>query len=199
MGRMLLGLAVVLVGGEARAEGITLGLATGYAAPFGSTSVGVPMSQSATGAVPVLLEVGARIDRRVELLAFGELSLLIPSCDGTASCSGTSASGGIEARFHFLRLLWVGLGSGLELLSVNASGGGINASSTLFGLQPLRVAMGAAVSPWAHVHIGPFARFASGVFASSSENLQGLENDSSIARRAAHYWLTVGVEVRWEQ
>lgn len=187
---------------DADAQGFTVRLSSGYSLPLGAASRAVPLSDSASGAIPFVLRFAAPIQARVELGAYAGFSLLVRDCGGGSSCSGRDARLGLEARFPFTRGFaapWASLGAGAEILDLGASAAGLSSSSTRLGIEPLRASFGVGFSPWPHWRIGPILESALGIFATGFDNVEGLELDRAIAHRTIHAWLTLGIELGYER
>jgi len=169
----------------------------GYSAPLGSVSRNAPLSTVATGAIPFSLSLGGTLSSRVALVGHVELAYLHRDCGALAGCGGIDVHPGFALHAKFLErepvTLWFELGAGAEILSASSSGGGVSASAVLLGVEPLRLTIGADYRIGKSWTVGLWTSFASGIFAASFTNLQGLESDTAIHERSMHHWLSVGL------
>lgn len=190
-----------------------LGLRLGYAVPFGDAAAEGPMDSVIKGAVKPQLDIRYGLDAHLALAAYlavgGGLkpAELKRACDlDGVDCRLLTLESGLLAEYRILPSAlvdpWAGINVGLEWLSQNVEARGAEASLALLG-----VGFGASAGAdfelenWA---IGPFLGVQVGRFMRSKVALSGaifdedeLTGDGKIDSRAYHYWLNVGLRVRY--
>ncbi len=171
----------------------------GYSAPLGSTFHSSPMTSAATGAIPLSLSLGGTLSRMIILMAHVEIAPLLRDCGTLAGCGGWDVHPGFA--LHAIALergpvaLWAEVGVGAEILNASSSGGAVSATTTLLGVEPLRLAIGGDYRFSNSRSLGLWLGLASGIFSASFTNVQGLEVDTAIHERALHHWLSIGLSV----
>ena len=104
--------------------GFDLGARLGYALPFGNTSGSEKLSEGTTGHIPVVIEIGYRLNANITVAALVQYGLsqikenATTGCGGAVSCSGSVIRLGAEAIYN-LNLgtalsPWLGIGAGYE-------------------------------------------------------------------------------------
>lgn len=205
---------------EARFEA---GVRLGYAAPGGSYAQGYAMGSSASdlalggtkGGFPLVVDLGARLNKYVFVGGFAQYALLATSCltpnpGYSVSCSGHDVRGGVEVLVHTRPRTgidpWLGLGLGHEWLTADtkASGSGVSATqrATFDGWDFLDLMAGIDFRTSSGMGIGPYLEVASGSFDTLNSSLSGGGSGSSssggISGQASHQWLTLGVHGTFE-
>lgn len=195
--------------------GLDVGVRLGYAIPFGaSASTTNPatgqkedfeLSRAITGAVPIGLDVGYRVDPAFAVGLYGQYGFGFlsgstkTSCDqANADCSVSDIRAGLQASYIAdLEDMegWFGVTLGLERLatSIDAPTGEVKSvAMTLpdFGVQG---GVGFKVTPT--FSIGPFASFSLGRFSygNAEFNDQSVHGHVPSDDRRFHEWLTLGV------
>jgi hypothetical protein len=188
-------------------RGLSLGLRTGYALPFGKPyDSDVSMSNDLRGIVPIWVDAGYRINPSIYVGAYGAFGLGIvhtsdTQCTNGVSCSAYDVRIGINAQYHFRPKTdvdpWIGLGFGYEWLHYTASGFGVTFSQTLRGFEVIGLQVGTDFELATGFHMGPFigysiAKYSDGTV-SRKDPLSNVSSSTSIANTAAHEWLTLGI------
>lgn len=174
--------------------------------PFGNAAQGVKMSDTATGQFPLLAEIGAKIIPSIFVggylgLGFGGATgaLKRELCNTGPACLGVSFRAGIEAQYHIQpgeKLdPWVGLGIGIESLSIGVSQNGNDTSRTLTGIEWMHLMGGLDVRLSRLIAVGPVADLALGTYSHESAKTGSLTSDASIATTATHGWFMLGARV----
>jgi OmpW family len=182
---------------QGRPTGFELGLRTGYALPLGpADGSGDNLSDVISGAVPIWIDMGARISPSFYLGGFFQYGVgFVSSTLGSAGCnvSGVSCSMndlmfGVDTQFHLDPTAqfdpYLGVGVGYEILNFNASGGDQSVSLSFNGFQFANLQAGLDYKPTPELGIGPFVMMSFGEYSSGSEG--------SISQTAIHEWFTVG-------
>jgi opacity protein-like surface antigen len=192
-----------------RQQKLELGARVGYALAFGSLMDGTKLNTLADGHVPLCIDAGLRLDPHWYVGAYGSLGYVVPAdglCPPGASCSGTDARFGLQARYSFLpdhRLdPWVGIGAGYEWLHVSESLGERSVGATFSGFELFNVQAGADYRVSKGVSVGPFAALSFGQYKSESVTVTSgsltADRSASIDNQALHEWLTLGVRGRFD-
>lgn len=203
---------------------LELGARTGYSFSDGDYANGVPIGSPSrllpgtTGGLPIVLDLGVRIGKRVYFGAFFQYAFLATSCPKvdstlatTASCGGHDLRGGIAVQLHLAPRgsidPWIGFGVGHEWLTNNVAasasdGSSANLSYTLHGWDVADAMVGVDLHTRGGFAFGPYAEVTSGSFASASKTLtgsgQGASDSTDITATSAHQWFTVGLRGTFE-
>jgi len=184
--------------------GLDLGLRVGYAFPFGDSTAtpGDQLSSIFSGAVPLIVEAGYRINSAVTvgaLFQYGIAQVKDANGCGTmgVSCSGSIIRLGIEGLYHFQIgspfVPWVGLGTGYEWMNVDLSGGNGSASVGAHGFEFINLQAGGDYHLAPQLSIGPFISFSFGRYdTATSSNIPLLPSSADITNTAVHEWLQLG-------
>lgn len=185
-------------------SGFELGARLGFALPLGNGVQDGKMSDALNGAVPVIVDLGYRINPHFYIGAYGQAGYGLPANDSCGksgvSCSAQSYRLGVNAHYHFTPEAsfdpWIGVGTGYEWLHQSAEGGGLTASSTFSGFEIVNVQVGGDYHLSPNASIGPFASFALSQYSNQSAALNGQDAQipSSIEHTALHEWLTIGIK-----
>jgi hypothetical protein len=203
--------AGLLCGGAARAQtsqkplGLDLGLRVGYAIPFGDIdgNAGDSLSSRVSSGVPFILEAGYRFTPVLTAgvlveYAFGQVNDAGTGC-GTrnVSCSASMTQVAVEGLFYIPFgapfVPWVGVATGYEWASLDASGNLANTSFAVRGAEFVTVQAGADVPVGPRFALGPFISYSIGRYATSSVQLNGTTTTQDIANPSTHEWLQLGV------
>lgn len=207
--------AVVFSGNPARADataqGIEVGLRTGYAIPLGNT-VGAPSGASApslgdtvSGMVPIWVDAGYRLNPNMMVGAFFQYGLAFvntgknPTCSQSGvSCSANDLMFGAQFHYHLMPDQtidpWAGIGIGYEILNGSESAGGQSASQSFSGFQFVNVQIGGDYKVMPNLGVGPFVMFSLGEYSGCSTSIPGASSSScTINNTAMHEWLTFGI------
>jgi hypothetical protein len=180
--------------------GFQLAWRSGYSQPVGKAWQGHSMSDVASGQVPILLDIGGKPIPSLFLglsggFAFGgSHGFTKAACRvGGGGCSTESFHLGIAGHWHFLPGgwldPWVGLGIGLESLTVAESKDGSLKSTSLSGVEFGHLLGGADWRPTRHFGVGPFLDVSLGRYASVKTG----SATKDISDKALHSWVTLGV------
>jgi hypothetical protein len=184
--------------------GFDFGLRLGYALPMGDESSGSKLSDGLSGAIPIVLEAGYRINGNITVGALFQYGFaqvkdnMSTGCGGAVSCSGSVMRLGIEGIYNFnldaVLTPWVGIGTGYEWLGVSLSSGGQSGSASERGFEFLTVHVGGDYKLSPQVALGPFLSFSLGEYSTVSASAPGLASTSmDISNKAMHEWLQIGV------
>ena len=189
-----------------------LAVRAGYAAPVGALRSGLSLPQAVNGAVPIWVDVGARLRGQFYIGAYGELAPSFAGKDTKSvygsnnnTASALKGSVGVIGRFHFIQsrtfnpLLmiltpvrsidpWVGVGFGIAGLRR----GNATAHETYLGYE-LNAQIGADYWPNPYVGIGPFAMFSLGKYTDGWMDAAGQSSHIPGFTPRFHEWLTVGL------
>ena len=202
----LIPLAVVLLGGSARAQhpsvtsrpGFDLGVRLGYAIPFGDVTgdANAGLASTFSGAIPFVLEGGYRLNEQFTvgaLFQYGVAQIKSDFCGNGFSCSGSIIRFGFEGLYHFpnpgLFAPWAGAGIGYEWMNVDFSGLGGSASAGASGVEFLTLQGGAEYRAAPQFTLGPFASFSLARY--GTVDTSGTSRD--VTNPAMHEWLQIGV------
>jgi hypothetical protein len=180
-------------------SGFELGVRAAFAIPFGDETSGSKLADDISGALPVEIDLGWRINPTWYLGAWlaGGPGFLKDSSDCTG-CSSTVASVGIEANLHLNPLAtdpWVGLGIGYELLKASATSGGFSASANLNGPMFLRLSGGVDFRASPLFAIGPYLGFSAAQFSTLSI---GDTNIDIGDQKSVHFFFDIGVHATFD-
>ncbi len=184
--------------------GLDLGIRIGYAIPFGDISgdAGNGLASRVSSAVPLIFEVGYRFDAAFTvgaLFQYGFLQVNDNFCGANADCSGSVARLGVEGLYHVDLgkpfVPWVGLGTGYEWGSINASNALGNASESANGWEFLTLQAGGDVRlpPAPEIAVGPFVSFSIARYGSGSGQFGNTTFSGDITNPAVHEWLQIGL------
>jgi hypothetical protein len=183
----------------------------GYAIPIGNatgadTATMMPadaLSNTLSGAVPVVLEAGYRFNKNLSAGVLFQYAFAMikdnmnTGCGGGVSCSGSVIRLGIEGIYRLdvdgAFVPWLGAGVGYESLSLDQSMGGQSASASIHGLEFLTLQGGGEYRIAPQMTIGPFASFSLGQYDGVDASGGGMNISMSIANKAMHEWLQLGV------
>lgn len=189
-----------------RENGLELGARLGFGLGLGSVfdQEGATMSDNVGSQIPVVVDIGYRINRNFYVGGYGQYGYGIVSDDrcgkNNITCSAQSYRIGINAHYHFMPDAafdpWIGIGTGYEWLHKNMEQGSNSQAATLSGFEIVNLQVGGDYHLSRHASIGPFAQFALGQYsnAAASVNGQDVPGDTSIQKTALHEWLTFGVK-----
>lgn len=215
----LVGMGIVCslaLAGTAAAEtpaervGFQMDIRTGYSIPSGDvaktigTNESVKMSDWASGQVPLVVDIGAKVIPMLFVGGYfgfgfgGPAGQLETACneDG-GSCLAVGVRLGAEAQVHFIPAgdvnPWLGYGIGYESLSFSRSGGASsdNDSFTLSGWEYAHFMGGVDFRLSRVVGLGPFVDYSLGQYGSASDGDVSVD----IPNTSLHSWLTLGVRV----
>lgn len=183
---------------DAAADGVSLGLKTGYAIAMGDAAKNAPMSDGVKGQVPIWLDVGYNISALYVggFFQYGIGFLADKACPSGASCSASDIRFGINARYHFMDgpfKPFAGLGIGYEMANFSASAGGAEVKGSYKGLEFLNIQLGGDYAVTPNISVGPFISFSLGQYSSASLTVGGTETSADIKDKAMHQWLFLGL------
>jgi hypothetical protein len=183
--------------------GVDFGVRLGYALPFGNTGGTEKLSDGLSGAVPIVLEAGYRINGNFTVGALFQYGLAqiknnsTTMCGGAVSCSGSVVRLGIEGIYNFnldtALSPWVGVGTGYEWLNISLSSGGQSASASTKGLEFLTLHGGADYHVSPQLALGPFVSFSLGEYSTTSVDMGGNSTSADVTDKKLHEWLQLGV------
>jgi hypothetical protein len=204
--------AVTLGTGSARAQapGIELGLRLGYGIPLGSAIPGSALNKNIAGEIPVLGELGYRIDPNWMVGAYGMYGFGFLTgderriCDANhVSCSASDLRVGAQIHYHIVPLgkidPWVGIGFGYEWLTANGNlaSNEAFASATVRGWEFVNLQGGVDWVTSHDISIGPFVSFSFAEYTNVSTDCSGPACGSgmsaSLDSKALHNWVIVGL------
>ena len=202
---LVVGMGLFTEAGVASAQGLELGVRTGYGIPLGKVADDATgdMNEVVDGVIPIWLDLGQRVSPDLMvgvygMYAFGVLDgELRDNCDKqSADCSAHDIRAGIELHYHLLPDQtvdpWIGMGADWEWFNLSVSQAGDDYSATATGPN-LTLQLGLDVKPSGSiVAFGPFASFSFGEFIDRSCSGPGL-SCSSPDDKSMHNWLMVGV------
>lgn len=180
--------------------GFEFGFSTGYGVAMGnlgkdSSGQEVPISDFVSGELPLVVDLGYRIDPhwyvggRLE----GAAAFFKPDCGSGYSCSVTDALIGIFGRYHVLPAArvdpWFGLGISYEQLKLSVDDG--SSSSTISYSGPLFATLeaGADYRFSSKFGLGPMVGFSMGEYTSG----EAFGTTRSIDKKSLHEWLNFGL------
>jgi hypothetical protein len=188
--------------------GIDLGVRVGYAIPFGDISgdAGNGLASRVSSAVPLILELGYRFDAALTLGAFFQYGFLQVNdnfCGANGDCSGSVIRLGLQGLYHIdlgrMFVPWVGLGTGYEWGSINATNPLGNGSESANGWEFLTLQAGGDVSlpPAPQIAVGPYVSFSIARYGSGSGRIGNITFSGDFTNPAVHEWLQLGVRGRF--
>lgn len=213
----LVGMGIVCslaLAGTAAAEtpaervGFQMDIRTGYAIPTGDATgdigdgQGVKMSDAASGQVPLMVNIGAKVIPMLWVGGYvgfgfgGAAGELADNCnENGGSCSALGLRLGAEVQVHFIPAgdvnPWLGYGIGYESLSFSRSGGASDNTTTLSGWEYAHFMGGVDFRISRVVGLGPVVDFSLGQYDEISNEDLSLDIDNT----AMHSWITLGVRV----
>jgi opacity protein-like surface antigen len=184
--------------------GVDLGVRLGYALPFGNTDGTDKLSDGFSGAVPIVLEAGYRLNESFTVGALFQYGLaqvkenMTTMCGGAVSCSGSVIRLGIEGIYNFNLdapvTPWVGIGSGYEWMNISGTVAGQNISAGAKGFEFVTVHAGGDYRVTPQLALGPFLSFSLAQYSSISGEAPGLGSTTmDITQKKMHEWLQIGV------
>lgn len=209
---LVLGLAIAARASAAEPPkartGFQMAIRTGYSVPMGSAFAGIstfrdtPLSEVASGQVPLLLDIGGKVHPNVFVggylgLAFGAPGRLEAECDElNRTCIGTSLRFGVEGQYQILPSgpmnPWVGYGFGVE----STDAGDADIGLTLTGWEFARFMGGVDFRLSRVIGLGPFVDLTMGSYARIAVRNPGLQSWSDdIPETRLHEWFTFGARV----
>jgi len=183
--------------------GFDFGARLGYALPMGKTAGSENLSDGVSGAIPLVLEAGYRVNGNFTVGALFQYGLAqikdgsTTGCGSGIDCSGSVVRLGIEALYNFnldtALTPWVGLGTGYEWFTISASAGGQSASVTAKGFEfaTLHVGGDYRVSP--QFALGPFLSASLAQYSSASIDAPGMSGSMDLTDKKMHEWIQFGV------
>ena len=203
-------------------HGLTLGLRTGFAWPFGRikgqqniapvtfgsgtpTTQDVDFGDSYVGMVPVWLDAGYRFTRGLSLGAYFQYGFAFPggaTCPSGASCSGADYRVGIRAEWSITpqRSLkpWLAVGFGYEVATFSGTQGDTTVDQALHGVELFELEAGVDAKPVGGLHVGPFLSVSFAQFTGFSSTLNGDETTGALSPTAPHLWLMLGARAHYD-
>ncbi|MCU0657952.1 MAG: hypothetical protein MUF64_22630 [Polyangiaceae bacterium] len=195
-------------------ETVQLGLRSlGWAIPFGRMSrAGVPVSDTISGAFPMMLDLGGKISPRLFLGAYLGFNVGYAGdayselCQRSVSCSANNVRLGLQAQLHLrpARRLnpWIGLGFGTEATTVTAETRINNITQTLGGtssfqgIEYLHMTLGLDFRAEEIYGYGPYVTFTTGSYeTTTARNTSGTNRTRAIPDPSLHHWLTIGIRL----
>jgi hypothetical protein len=204
--RLLLVGTLLSVAAPASAEvGFTLAARVGAGVPYGdafqtSTGTSVALAGNTSVAIPLQMDAGIRIARRIFVGAYGEYRFSVlksGSCPEATSCSEAGARVGGEFIYSFETSSsgpWVGLGSGWEWAFSKGTVPGATGTLTLSGWEFAQLQGG--YDFW-FSQVTRFGFYVSGSIAQFSQSSGAVGSGSasrSIADRTLHGWFEFGLK-----
>ena len=184
--------------------GLDLGVRLGYALPFGDVVTDSKLGDSFSGAVPLVLEAGYRINGNFTVgLLFQYAVGQTKNCDPGTSCSGNIVRLGLEGIYNFnlegVFTPWLGLGTGYEWLGVSQSGGGQDISGGLHGFELFTAHAGGDFRVAPQFALGPFVSFSLAQYSTVTAEVGGVSASQDIgdSDKKMHEWLQLGVRGRF--
>jgi hypothetical protein len=179
---------------------VDLGLRLGWGAAVGSAAARVPMSEAIAWQAPIQLDALAHVGPSAAVGAYGSWApagVGGQACTDGASCSAQVARAGAQALWRcdpwaFGAAPWVGAALGWEWGWQRRERLGAVTTTGWSGPE-VGVQAGAAWPLGARLALGPFALVGVGVYDRQSIETPEASASSSLADRAAHVWIQLGV------
>lgn len=216
--------AVSLAPAPARAQ-LVLGARLGWAFPGGkvgedSAGSSIGMSELAGGVLPVQVEAGVDAWPDLELSLYASWGPVRPSSQLDASCAADGVHcSGYQLRFGIQTIYvispseslptfrpWLGVGTGLEWMSVREEAGDRSDTTAYSGWEVLNLQLGLDLGHGnddgfepegrGGLHWGPFASFGLGQYFHETRDVAGASFDGSIPHRTFHGFLELGIRGR---
>jgi len=185
---------------------LEVGFGVGFAIPAGKVGgLGYgpdpDLSHVTSGIVPLIIDVGYRIDRSIYLglslqYAFGFVNTeQYVSCENSGvSCSISDLRIGLNFHYHLALGLpvdsWVGFGVGYEWLRASTSGSGYVDSETVSGFELANFQLGFNIADESKLAISPFVSVSLGDYGGISET-HGPNGPLGVIE--IHSWILFGV------
>jgi len=190
------------------AAGVDFAARVAYALPFGSVSAtGGKLSDEVGGAVPLVLEVGYRLNAEVAIGALFQYAYALPrdsapGCGDPNTCSGRVVRLGVEGVYniHLDGALtpWIGVGTGYEWVTLSGSAGGRTASIAARGFELVTFQGGGDYRISPAFALGPFVSVSLADYAVETAVAPGVQAvNPNIADKRLHEWLQLGVRGRF--
>jgi hypothetical protein len=198
---LLLGLSnAALAQTPAPREGFQVDIRTGYSVAMGKLTADRALSDSTSGHVPFIVDVGGKPIPELFLGGYWGLGIggaggaAKTHCDAdNAECTSASMHLGIQAQYQILPAgrinPWLGYGLGFESSTLGYSRNGATTTTNLTGFEFARLMAGAGFRLTRIFGVGPFVDLS---VASFSTRDNGSVSDD-IPRTGRHEWLTFGV------
>jgi hypothetical protein len=171
--------------------GFDLAARLGYAFPFGNAAGGTKLSDGVTGAVPVIVEAGYRINAHFLVGALVQYGFAQTSDGGAIECYASPCDSrvlriGIQGIFNLDReaplTRWLGIGTGYEWFNFNTAQG-------ISGFELVTAQGGAEYRVTPQVALGPFFSL---TLARYTTRYYGELREVLLDQRM-HEWLQLGV------
>jgi hypothetical protein len=176
--------------------GFQLALRTGFSAPLGSIGNGTKLARTFGDEVPLVLEVGAKIQRHI--FVGGSFGFGVGGCNETPECTALTARLGPEIIVDVLPSSkvdpWIGYGIGFEYAQASS-----NPSATYRGWELGHFMAGVDFRFSEVFGVGPFADLSLAEFTHGSIDVADVTGGGgAIAQdvgldHSLHEWLTLGV------
>ncbi|HEY0469735.1 MAG TPA: hypothetical protein VGC79_36345 [Polyangiaceae bacterium] len=196
----LVGLSATALAQTPRARtGFQMDIRTGYSVPFGSAFNGMKLSDTSSGQVPILVDIGAKVIPQLFVGGYTGFAIGGAGGDFEAGCNASNADCltlrfhlGVEAQYHILPAgrvnPWLGYGLGFESFGQSRTVGGVSTTRTLSGFEFARFMGGVDFRVHRVFGVGPFVDLSMASFSRVSNG----SSSTSITDRATHEWLTIG-------
>jgi hypothetical protein len=173
---------------------ISLGARIGYGIPSGESTKNAPMKDGIGGVIPVQLDAMYSLGFGLRLGLYGSYGLLTGLKNNVDSGSQTRL--GLQAHFTLpvpLVKPWVGAGIGYEWLSLTSKAGGVEATSSLRGLEVFNLQAGLQLSLLPVLSLGPYVQYQRGTYSQAKLDTPLFKSDGEIKDTAAHGWFHGGL------
>jgi hypothetical protein len=195
----------------AQQGGFELGARAGYAAPLGTTmhsNADQAFTETTSGAVPLILDVGYRVVPVFALGAYAQYSVTFLSGDAQTSCQTFEADCSIShvragLQANYIASLsaadaWFGVTLGLERFAIHVASADVAGGDTngiLMTLPDLGIQGGVGFVVVPGFTVGPYASLSMGRFSYGSVESEETTRHVHVPSedRRFHGWLTVGV------
>jgi hypothetical protein len=202
-------MAPALARAEPMKPGFEVGLRAGYGIPMGKTSGTTRLSDTMSGKVPFLIDIGYRITPSFYAGAFGQYAVGMVKNESTSSApgqetgdgSGSVLRVGLNVHYHLLTegtvLPWVGIGMGYERVSYHfpdalSMDGKKGLETSIRGLEFANLQGGADVRLLPGLRAGPFASLSVGRYDTGTSSFTGTTS-FELGDKTVHQWLTLGL------
>lgn len=188
-------------------SGLSVGLRAAYGIPLGTAGDGAHLNDLASGAVPLQLDLGWRIDRHWYAggyFVWGPTFVAGQTKEALQAAGVTDVSGhyeqraGVQGTYTFDAVKgfspWAGVGAGYEW--TRYAQGKIGGTETEVGVRGFEAALqlGADYRVTPKFAAGPFVTVNVGQYSSSMKWVDnGDETSKSISDKGIHEWLQLGV------
>lgn len=201
---LAIGAGMLLAPAPARADEapsrVEVGAGIAYAAPVGSAERGSLVSDTAIAAVPLRVDVGYAVTRRVAFVAALAYAPVIPTlCQSAGDCIsslGTDVALSLRTRVLLARFgrmsTRLELGVGYEWLTSRLVDNGVASSRAYRGPVLLDVAFSAPLRIGARWTTGPVLSSMLGVFSDESLATPAFRQDARVPDSRPHGWLALG-------